>query len=339
MAVPTTAKCPNRVSWAFPLVKSRFVYPPVHRSSSTVDEGETHGIPQDHRTAIDSLRNILQKQPLTTHSLQLGRSHDSPGVSNEVVTSKLPEEQKAHKRQERIHSRCRAREEAERIRYDQHRQNREELLLFRDASYGDYSRDFRWTAACKLVDTLASRDTEARPDYFFSDSNLLVALFINCDLDLQSKEILAEYLLRDLVIDFPHVKSFRFAVYFPRQMVEEESAVPEALRYLLGTLSHLQRTATLEGATTEMEQKFVTRQLHYMRRARFDPVEVQKDSLDVRHLVAKVDPDDTYDIVMGSRSSEETLQSMGAKPIDIVCRKRTDVDAAWIKPTTAFHWA
>jgi len=339
MAVPTTAKCPNRVAWASPLVKSRFLYPPVHRSSSTVDEGETHEIPQDRRTAIDSLRNILQKHPLTTHSLQLGRSHDSPGVSNEVVTSKLPEAQKAHKRQERIHSRYRAHEEAERIRYEKCRQDREELLLSRDACYGDRSRDFCWTAACKLVDTLASRDTETRPDYFFSDSDLLVALFINCDLELQFKEILADSLLRDLVIDFPHVKNFRFAVFFPRQMVQENSAVPKALRYLLGTLRHLQRTASLEGATTEMEQKFVTRQLHYMRRTRSDPVEIQGDSLDEGHLIAKVDPDDTYDIVMGSRSSEETLQSMGAKPIDIVCRKQADVDAVWIKPTAAFHWA
>ena len=88
-----------------------------------------------------------------------------------------------------------------------------------------------------------------------------------------------------------------------------------------------------------MEEKFVTRQLHYMRRARSDPVEIHSSSLDEGKLVAKVDPDDTYDIVMGSRSSEETLQLMGAKPIDIVCPKQTDVDAAWIKPTTAFQWA
>ena len=321
------------------MVKTRFQYLPVHRGSSAVNEGEDNGLSPPPRTAIESLRDIIQKQPSSSRHLRSGSSRDSLSLNYEVITSALTEEQDTHKRQERVHAKYRAREEAERIRYDQCRQDREELLLSRDACYGDRSRDFCWTAACKFVDTLATRDTETRPDYFFSDSDLLVALFINCDLDLQFKEILADSLLRDLVIDFPHVKNFRFAVFFPRQMVQENSAVPKALRYLLGTLRHLQRTASLEGATTEMEQKFVTRQLHYMRRTRSDPVEIQGDSLDEGHLIAKVDPDDTYDIVMGSRSSEETLQSMGAKPIDIVCRKQADVDAVWIKPTAAFHWA
>lgn len=340
MAVLTTVKCSKCVSWACPLVGSLIQYSPVQCNPPTVDECETRAMPQTRRTAIQSLRDILKKYPSSSRHLRPGSRHDSLDVSNEAVTSALTEQdQDYHGRQEQNHARYQVREEAERTRYDICRQEREQALVSRIACYGDHSQGFRWTAACKLVDTLASRDTEPRPDYFFSDSDLLVALFINCDLNLYSKGILAEDLLKNLTHDFPHVKNFRFAVFLPRQLVQERSAVPKALRYLLGTLSHLQRTISLEGATTEMEEKFVTRQLHYMRRARSDPVKIHESSLDEGRLVAKVDPEDTYDIVIGSQMSQETTQWTSAQPIDIVCRKRTDVDAAWRKPTTAFHWA
>jgi hypothetical protein len=42
-----------------------------------------------------------------------------------------------------------------------------------------------------------------------------------------------------------------------------------------------------------------------MRRARYDHVEIHENSLDGGILIAKSDPDDTYDIVTGSRSSKE----------------------------------
>lgn len=339
MAVSTTAKCSKCVSWASPVVESLFQYPPVQWNSPTVDECETRATLQTRWTAIDSLRDILQKYPSSSRHVRSGTRHNSLSVSNAIVASALTEEQEIYPRQEQTQARCRAREEAERIRYDQCRQDREELLLSRDACYADHSEDFRWTAACKLVDTLASHNTEPRPDYFFSDSELLVALFINCDLSLCNTGILTEDLLSDLMQDFPHVKNIRFSVFFPRQLVQERSKVPTALRYLLGTLNHLQRTASLQGATTEMEQKFVARQLHYMRRARYDPVEIHGDSLDAGRLIAKVDPDDNYVVAMGNRTSAEISQSTSSQPIDIVRRKRMDVDGVWKKPTTSFHWA
>lgn len=340
MPVSTTAKRSKRVSWASPLVESLIRYSTVQCRPPIVDEYGNRGTPQTRRTAIESLRDILQKYPSSSRDVRSGSRHDSLHASNAAVTSALTEhDQETYARQEHINAQYQAREEAERTRYAQSRQDREELLLSRDALYGDCSKDFRWAAACKFVDTLAFRDTEPGPDYFFSKSDLLVALFINCDLGLQPQGILAGDLLQSLRHDFPHVKNFRFAIFCPRQLVEAKSAIPKALQYLLGTLSHVQRTASLEGATTEMEQNFVTSQLHYMRRARFDLVEIHGDSLREGYLVPKVDPDDTYDVVMGSRTSEEISESLRSQPIDVVCRKQMDVERAWKKPNKAFRWA
>lgn len=226
----------------------------------------------------------------------------------------------------------------EKARYAQRQHECEQLLLCRDAFYEDPSRDFCWTAACNFIDTLASRGTKPRSDYLFSKSDLLVTLSVNCDLTFYDEGILADNLLRNLIHDFPHVKPFKFAVFFPRRLVEEKSEVPKALRYLFGTINHMHRTASLEGATTDMEQKFVTRQLHRMRRARFNHVEIHENSLSEGILVTKVEPDDTYNIVMGSRSSEESLEATITQPIDIVSRKQESIEKAWKKPGKSFLW-
>jgi hypothetical protein len=319
MDFSTTAKCSKRVSWASPLIEFPILHSPLHRMSPTVKACETRKTSQTPRTAIESLRDILQRQPPWPQRPKSGRRHDSLDVSNAVVPSTLTEQgRETHARQEQTRARYEAREEVEKARYAQRQDECEQMLLCRDAFYEDRSRDFCWTAVCKFVDTLASRDTEPRSDYFFSKSDLLVTLFINCDLRFYDEGILADNLLRNLIHDFPNVKNFRFAVFFPRRLVEERTGVPKALRYLLGTLNHMHRTASLEGATTEMEQKFVTRQLHRMRRARYDHVEIHEDSLDEGTLVAKIDPDDTYDIVMGSGLLEEASQNSASQPINIV---------------------
>jgi hypothetical protein len=339
MVFSTTVKCSKRVSWASPLIESPILHSPVHRMSLTVKACETHKTSQTPRTAIESLRDILRKQPPWPQRPKSGRRHDSLDVSNAVVPSTLTEQERENPaREEQTRARYEAREEVEKARYAQRQDECEQMLLCRDAFYEDRSRDFCWTAVCKFIDTLASRDTEPTSDYFFSKSDLLVALFVNCDLRFYDEGILADNLLRNLIHDCPNVKNFRFAVFFPRQLVEEKSEVPRALRYLLGTLGHMHRTASLEGATTEMEQKFVTRQLHRMRRARYDHVEIHEDSLDEGILIEKVDPDDTYEIVMGSRSSEESPETTVTQPINIIRRKQQDVEKAWRKPSKSFLW-
>jgi hypothetical protein len=334
----------KHVSWASPLIESPIQHSPVRRASSSVNAREPHVTSRNRRTAVESLRDILRRQPLPVQHRQSGSRHDSLDVSDAVVISRLTDqERQTHARQEQFRTRYEAREEGEKARYAQRQYEREQQLLCRDAFYEagiqDRSTDVWWSAACKFVDTLASRDTEPGPDYFFSEGDLLVSLFIHCDLRFYSDKTLADKLLTNLIHDFPHVKNFRFAVFFPRQLVEERSVVPEALRYLLGTLSYLNRTGSLEGSTTDMEQKFVTRQHHYMRRCCLDPVEIHEDSLEEDILIPRVDTDDTNSVPMQSSLLQETPHSTGTQPINIVWPKAKDVEDAWKAPRQSFAWA
>jgi hypothetical protein len=334
----------KRVSWASPLIESPIQHSPVRRAFSTVKQREPHVTSRDHRTAIESLRDTLRRQPPFAQHKQSSSRHDSLDVSDAVVISRLTDQERQnHACQEHIRTRYEAREEAEKARYAQRQHEREQQLLCRDAFYEAgvqaHSTNVWWSAACKFVDTLASRDTEPGPDYFFSKGELLVSLFVHCDLRFYSDKTLADKLLTHLIHDFPHVKNFRFAVFFPRQLVEEKSVVPEALRYLLGTLSYTNRTGSLEGATTDMEKKFVTRQHHYMRRCCLDPVEVHEDSLDKGILIPKVDTDDTNSVPIQSNLLQESPQSTGTQPINIVWPKAKDVEHAWKAPRQSFAWA
>jgi hypothetical protein len=150
---------------------------------------------------------------------------------------------------------------------------------------------------------------------------------------------LADELLRNLIEDFPRVKNFKFAIFFPRELVEGNTLTPEALRYLLGTFTHLQRTASMKGATTEMEKKFVARQHHLMRRCRYDHVELHEDSLTEGILTPKVDADHVNSTPMQSHLLQKVSQSTSTQPVNIIWPKRKDVADAWKPPRSSFTWA
>ncbi|KAH0373986.1 hypothetical protein KCU65_g435, partial [Aureobasidium melanogenum] len=131
-------------------------------------------------------------------------------------------------------------------------------------------------------------------------ANLLIALLLTMS-NQHWTEAQQKAIFWLLLIDFPQVKNFRFAIFFARSLVEEKREIPEALKYLFGTLKYMKRTATLKGATTEMEKKFVRKQLYERRRARFDHVQIHEDSLRQGYLIPKVDEDDVNGVPMGGQ--------------------------------------
>jgi hypothetical protein len=269
-------------------------------------------------------------------------------VSNAVVTSTLKQqERQTHTRQEKARTKYQEREEREKERYAQSRYDREQEILRRDAFYEarpesrpeDRTKTICWSAACKFVNTLAFNETEPGPNHFFSESDLLISLFIHVDLNVYSKELLADALLRNLIEDFPRVKSFKFAVFFSREVVQANIVAPEALRCLLGTFKYLQRPASMEGATTEMEKKFVARQHNLMRRCRYDHVEIHENSLTEGILTLKVDANHVNSVPMQSHLLQEPPQPISTQPINIVWPERKDVADAWKPPRSSFTWA
>lgn len=295
MAFSTTTKPSKHVSWACPLVKSTSRFSPgQYQQSSTFSDRDACDLSQDCRPAVERLRGIFQSSPSATHPLRSGSRHDSLNVDNPPGTNTLSEkEREAYEYQEKVRARYEHREAEETLRYAQRRFDREQQLLYRDAFLEDPSPGRCWSAACKFVDVLASRGGgEVKRYDRFLESDLLVTFFIHHDLTLWKPKFLVETLLIPLVIDFPHVQNFRFAVFFPRDVVEEKWKVPVTLKYLLGTFEYMYRTVSLEGATTEMENKFVRRQLHEMRRRRYDHVQIHEDSLKEGILIPRFDLDD-----------------------------------------------
>lgn len=341
MALSTTTKSSKRVSWACPLVKSSISSSPVQyqQSSSTFSERYACDPSEDCRSAADSLRDILQNSPSSPSALRSGSRHDSLNVGDALVTNNTVSEteKEAYTYQEKTRARYEHREAQEKLRYAQRRFDCEQQLLYRDAYYEDPSPGSCWTAACKFVDVLAPRSHEPKRDDRFMESDLLVTLFVHRDLTFWKPKFLVETLLIPLVIDFPRVENFRFAVYFPRDLVEEKWKVPQTLKYLLGTFEYMYRTASAEGATTEMEKKFVRRQLHEMRRRRFDHVQIHEDSLKEGFLIPKVDPDDVNSSPMGSHLLEEAPRLIGTRPVDIVWPKIKD--EVWKAPGERTVWA
>jgi len=335
MAFQITTNSSKRVTWACPLVEFSSGDPPVQcqQSSPTFSERDARSPSHSYRSAAESLRDMSQTPDPASRS---GSRHDSLSVGNELVTNTLSErESEAYANQERIRAKYQHRDELERFRYDQRRSHREQELLCRDAFYEDPGPGFCWTAACKFVDVLASRDIEPNLNYFFSASDLLVTLFIHRDLTFWNHELLVNGLMLNLITDFPHVHKFRFAVFFPRDLVEDKWKVPECLKYLLGTFDHRFRTATLEGATTEMEKKFVRKRLHEMKRRQLDHVQIHEDSLKQGLLIPRVDPDDVNSSPMTSHLLGEATRSTGTRPVDVVWPKRKD--EVWKAPRSV--WA
>lgn len=339
MAFATT-KSSKRVTWACPLAKSLSYFSPVqHRqSSSTFSDRDAHDPSQSCRPAADSLRDILQSSTSPLRFSPLGSRHDSLSVSNALVTNTLPEEQrKAYASEKKTRARYQHRDEQEKLRYAQDRFNREQELLCRDAFYQDPFSGICWTATCKFVDVLASRDAEAKLDPRLAESDLLVTLFVNGDFTFSSKRLWIDGLLFPLVNDFPRVENFRFAVFFPRSLVESKREVPKALEYLFGTFEYMYRTASMKGASTEMEKKFVRKQLHERRRARFDHVQIHEDSLVQGILIPKVDADDVNSSRMANNLLQEAPRIMDTRPIDIVWPK--EKDEVWEAPRKDPVWA
>lgn len=312
----TTTKSPKHISWACPLVKSASSFSPVQRqqNSSDFNNRDAHDPAQIRHPAANSLHDILQDST----SSQPGSRHDSPSSNNALkITTLSRKEREAYANQQKTRARYQHREEQEKCRYAQSRFNREQELLCRDAFYQDPYCGICWTATCKLVDVLASRDADLELDRRMTKSDLLVTLFVNGDFTHSSKKLWVDGLLLPLVIDFPQVGNFRFAVFFTRTLVEEKIEVPEALKHLFGTFNYMNRTATLQGAKTDMEKKFVRKQLHERRRARFDHVEIHEDSLRHGILIPKVDEDDVNDSPMEDNLLEEVPMAMGTRPVDI----------------------
>lgn len=335
MALQATTKSSKRVTWARPLVEFSSHCSPVQcqQSSPTSSECDARSPSYSYRSAAESLRDVFQT---STPASRSGSRHDSLSVGNELAINALPEtEREAYANQERIRARYQHREEQERFRYDQLHFHREQELLCRDGFYEHPGPGRCWTAACKFVDVLASRDIEPNLNYFFSTSDLLVTLFIHRDLTFWNHELLVNGLLLNLITDFPHVQNFRIAVFFPRDLVEDKWKVPECLKYLLGTFDHIARTATLEGAITEMEKKFVRKRLHEMRRRQLDHVQIHEDSLKQGLLVPRVDPDDVNNSPMTSHLLGEASRSTGMRPVDIVWPKKKD--EVWKAPRSV--WA
>jgi hypothetical protein len=338
----------RHVSWASPLIESPIQHSPVPRRSSRVGASEPSGTSHTRHTAVESLRAILQGQPRLPRATKPTSRHDSFDVSKIVVASTLKQQERSTPtRQEKTRTKYQEREKREKERYAQSRYDREQEFLRRDAFYEarpelrseDRTKTICWSAACKFVNTLAFNETEPGPDHFFSESDLLISLFVHVDLNVYSKELLADALLRNLIEDFPRVKNFKFAVFFPRELVEGNTAVPETLRYLLGTFKYLHRTASMEGATTEMEKKFVARQHSLMRRCRYDHVEIYEDSLTEGILTAKVDVDHVNSVPMHGHLLRESAQLMSTQPINIVWPKRKDIADAWKPLRSSFAWA
>lgn len=336
MTFSTTTKPSKRVSWACPLVKSPSCSSPAQyqQSSSTFVDLDACDPSQSCRPAADSLRDILQN---SSPRLPSGSRHDSLNVGNALPTNTLSEkEREAYEYQEKLRTRYEHREAEEKSRYAQRRFDREQQLLYRDAYYEDPSPGRCWTAACKFVDVLASRDGELERYDRFLKSDLPVTLFVHRDLTFWKPKFLIETLLIPLVINFPRVENFRFAVFFSKDLVEEKWKVPMTLKYLLGTFEYMHRTASLEGAITEMEKKFVRRQLHEMRRRRFDHVQIHEDSLKDGILIPKLDLDDVNISPMESHLLVEAPRSIGTRPVDVVWPK--EKDEIWKAPGKAPIW-
>ncbi|KEQ62090.1 uncharacterized protein M437DRAFT_85001 [Aureobasidium melanogenum CBS 110374] len=332
----TTSKSPKRVSWACPLVKSTSSFLPIQQqqNSSCFNNRDAHDPVQICRPAANNSHDILQDST----SSQPGSCHDSLSLNNALKTITLPrKEREAYENQQKTRARYQHREEQEKWRYAQSRLDREQELLCRDAFYQDPYAGICWTATCKFVDVLASRDVEPKLERRFTKSDLLVTLFVNGDFTFSSRKLWLDGLLIPLVIDFPQVKNFRFAVFFSRSLVEEKREVPEALKYLFGTFRYMKRTATLQGATTEMEKKFVRKQLHERRRARFDHVQIHEDSLKQGVLIAKVDEDDVNGSPMDRNLLEEVPMAAGLRPIDIRWPKVKE--KGWKAPKEGSVWA
>ncbi|KAI5208146.1 hypothetical protein E4T39_01481 [Aureobasidium subglaciale] len=208
-------------------------------------------------------------------------------------------------------------------------------VLSHDAFYSDPSPNNCWSAYCKFTDVLANKDTELSFNYFFSKSDVLVSLFIHCDLTKYGgKKMLAEDLLMELVDHFPLCTRFKFAVFFPREQVEGKANVPKALKYLFGTFDALSCfDISLDGAITDMEKKFVALHWFHTRRLRLDTVQIHKDGLEKGILLPKVDADDlNSEPLKADHLLQPAPKPTATQPIDIIWPKQKDVSDAWIRP-------
>ncbi|TIA61306.1 AIP3-domain-containing protein [Aureobasidium pullulans] len=237
------------------------------------------------------------------------------------------------------------RKEEERTNYEHscnERRDNENLVLQHDEYLFD-PNDFLWAAACKFADVLESREPEITSDYYFSTSDVLVCLFINIDLSIiEDAEYLAKCLVMPLIKFFSRASSFRFAIFVPRPHVEGRKEVPKHLRYVFGTLEELGRSPNLEGASTDMEKKFVIREVRTMRRrSRMDHVQIHADSLEQGFFIAKVDGKDLNEEPLESCRLLQDVQ--GSKPTERIAipprPRANDVGAAWVVRKKGGVWA
>lgn len=372
----------RRVTWAVPLVQRPVIHVPHHaglhhRPTPEFSSRDVQKPSEDRRSAADSLRNNIRRVPPTTPSKQPGvRRDDAMNDTDHTATPPHQEDDttsgplkqadddrdsaidatdqhfKSSQQQDGTNTegnqappRYSQRKEEERTNYEHscnERRDNENLVLQHDEYLFD-PNDFLWAAACKFADVLESREPEITSDYYFSTSDVLVCLFINIDLSIiEDAEYLAKCLVMPLIKFFSRASSFRFAIFVPRPHVEGRKEVPKHLRYVFGTLGELGRSPNLEGASTDMEKKFVIREVRTMRRrSRMDHVQIHADSLEQGFFIAKVD---------GKDLNEEPLQScrllqdvQGPKPterIAIPLRPRAnDVGAAWVVKKKGGVWA
>ncbi|KAI5258073.1 hypothetical protein E4T42_00706 [Aureobasidium subglaciale] len=338
--MPTT-NTTKRVSWAYPLIKST----PLATQQTPEQGGQNSTLAGKYSarssrvnspTAADSLREILLGKSMSPSPSSLASHMEIPNVSNDPsINSFAQQEQDANDTQEQARTEQSHRENQEHDNDTHRRHDREQEILSRDAFYSDPSQYNCWSAYCKFTETLASCDTAPSSDYFFSTSDVLVSLFIHCDLtQYGTKKMLAEDLLLQLIDHFPLCTQFRFAVFLPREQVEQQASIPKALKYLFGTFDALSCfDVSLDGAITDMETKFVALHWFHTRRLRHDTVQIHKDSLQKGTLTPRVEADDlNNEPMMADRLLPQPPQPKTTQPIDIKFPKQKHVSDAWIRP-------
>ncbi|KAI5244735.1 hypothetical protein E4T43_03630 [Aureobasidium subglaciale] len=338
--MPTT-NATKRVSRACPLIKST----PLASQHTPEQEGQNLTLGSNYSarpsrenspTAADSLRDILQGRFSSASPSSLASHMKITNVSNDPSTDFFAQqEHNANDTQEQARARYAHRENQDRDDDPRRRHAREQEILSRDAFYSDPSPNNCWSAYCKFTETLANCDTEPSFDYYFSTSDVLVSLFIHCDLTKYGrKKMLAEDLLLELIDHFPLCTRFRFAIFFPRDQVEQQASVPKALEYLFGTFDALSCfDVSLDGAITDMETKFVALHWFHTRRLRHDTVQIHKDSLQKGILISRVEADDlNSEPMMAGLLLQPPPQPTTTQPIDIKFPKQKHVSDAWIRP-------
>ncbi|THY27364.1 hypothetical protein D6D00_04991 [Aureobasidium pullulans] len=337
----------RRVTWAVPLVQQPVIHVPHHaglhhRPTPEFSSRDVQKPSEDRRSAADSLRNNIRRVPPTTPSKQPGvrrddamndNDHTATPSHQEDDTTSAPLRQADDDRDSAIDAtdqhfespqqqdgtntggnqappRYSQRKEEERTNYEHscnERRDNENLVLQHDEYLFD-PNDFLWAAACKFADVLESREPEITSDYYFSTSDVLSRQFLQ---------------VRDLCAS-------------PSCRGTKGGAETLALCLWLG------RSPNLKGASTDMEKKFVIREVRTMRRrSRMDHVQIHADSLEQGFFIAKVDGKDLNEEPLESCRLLQDVQ--GPKPterIAIPLRPRAnDVGAAWVVKKKGGVWA